>query len=176
MAKNNIINAHQHFGEIFRITLIRDYQFMISSPSLYNTILSSTTHYLAKNVLYQFLSDWLREGLLLSSGKYWHNHRKIITPAFHFKILVHSILNNKLKSNICISILFSFFQEEYIEVFDRQSRIMVEKLAKKCDGTVIDIVDYVQALSLDIISETAMGTTINAQNNSESEYIKAIDE
>lgn len=153
MAKDKVVEAHAKYGEIFRITLLRNYQFMVSSPKLYETILGSTTHYLKKSEIYDFLRPWLKDGLIVSDGHHWYNHRKIITPTFHFNIL-----------------------EQFVEVFDRQSRIMVDKLKMRCDGIVVDVVDYVQAAALDIISETAMGITIDAQNGMEMEFVKAMDE
>lgn len=48
---------------------------------------------LSSNVLtykydpYRFFYPWLGQGLLTSNGKHWLNHRKMITPSFHFSIL-----------------------------------------------------------------------------------------
>lgn len=44
------------------------------------------------------------------AGKKWHERRKIITPAFHFKIL-----------------------EQFVEVFDRLGNTVVNKTLKKFD-------------------------------------------
>lgn len=147
-----ILEAQKKYGEIFRITLIRDYQFIISDPKLFEKVLSSTTHYLRKNILYDFVRPWLRQGLIISSPPYWNKHRKVITPAFHFKIL-----------------------EQFVEVFDRQCQIMIGKLNKRADGSVIDIVKYLNLMALDIITETAMGTQINAQTDTDSEYVDAVE-
>lgn len=152
-AKRKTTEGHRKYGDIFRITLIRDYQFMVCDPHVYEKVLGSTTENLKKHDVYAFLSPWLRSGLIISSGQYWHKHRKIITPAFHFKIL-----------------------EEFIEVFDRQCGVMMKKLTKYADGTtVVNVFDYVALMALDIITETAMGTQINAQTNSNSEFVKAVE-
>lgn len=133
--------------------MIRDYQFVVSDPKIYEKVLANTTNYLRKNVLYDLLKPWLRNGLIISAPPHWHTHRKIITPAFHFKIL-----------------------EQFIEIFDRQCQTMIDKLqSNKCDGNVINIVEYLKPMALDIITETAMGTQINAQTNPDSEYVKAVE-
>lgn len=152
-ATQKSIEAQKKYGEIFRIALIRDYQFMISDPKLYEKVLSSTTNYLQKNIMYNFLKPWLRNGLIIvSSSTYWRNHRKVITPAFHFKIL-----------------------EEFVETFDRQCQIMIRKLNEKADGLVIDVTEYLNLMALDIITETAMGTQINAQTDTNSVYVNAVE-
>lgn len=103
--------------------------------------------------MYNFLKPWLGEGLLISTGKKWHSRRKILTPAFHFNIL-----------------------EQFVSVFDRQSQILVENLQKHNDGKVFDIHPYITLMTLDVICETAMGTKVNAQTNSENAYVKAVAE
>lgn len=82
---------------------------------------------ITKSSEYKFLMPWLREGLLTSTGEKWMKRRKILTPAFHFKIL-----------------------DEFVEVFDKQGNIFIEKL-KKFDGQVVDIFPHVALSTLDVI-------------------------
>ncbi|KAB7505396.1 hypothetical protein Anas_02225 [Armadillidium nasatum] len=84
-------------------------------------------------------------------GSLWHMRRKMLTPAFHFKIL-----------------------EEFIEVFNQQSQKFVNKLQKYSDGKPFNIFPLITLATLDIILETAMGRSINAQDNPQSEYVKAV--
>jgi cytochrome P450 family 4 len=53
---------------------------------------------------------------------------------------------------------------------------MVEKLKKHLGCLSVDIYPFVTLCALDIICETAMGTTINAQRNEESEYVQSVKE
>uniref|UniRef100_A0A1B0ALV1 Cytochrome P450 n=1 Tax=Glossina palpalis gambiensis TaxID=67801 RepID=A0A1B0ALV1_9MUSC len=120
-------------------------------PKDYEAVLNST-EYLTKNNLYDLLYGWLGTGLLMSDGKKWHSRRKIITPAFHFKIL-----------------------EDFVEVFDQQSGVMVKNLLSKADGkTPINMYPVVCLAALDIIAETAMGVKINAQQNPQFPYVQAV--
>lgn len=84
--------------------------------------------HMTKGPVYDFVRPWLGDGLLTSAGAKWHRNRKLITPAFHFKILEH-------------------FQE----VFQEKSRVLTEKLACKADGKVFDVYPFITHCALDII-------------------------
>lgn len=61
-------------------------------------------------------------------GKYWHNRRKLIGSAFHFKLL-----------------------ENFIPIFNTGSNILIEKLSSHIDKTSIDIWPLLSAFALDSI-------------------------
>ena len=79
---------------------------------------------------YNILANWMGFGLLISNGKKWFNRRKIITPTFHFKIL-----------------------DEFIEIFNANSQILVERLNDCADGkTTLNIMPYICLAALDNIT------------------------
>ncbi|KAF2886992.1 hypothetical protein ILUMI_19181, partial [Ignelater luminosus] len=112
-----------------------------------------STKILDKASNYSFLHSWLGRGLLTSEGAKWQKHRKILTPAFHFKIL-----------------------EQFIEIFDFHGNILVQKLEKEVGKKSVNIYPYVTLCALDTICATAMGTEVNAQNESESKYVFSVKE
>jgi cytochrome P450 len=62
------------------------------------------------------------------AGVKWKGHRKLFTPAFHFKIL-----------------------EEFVAVFNSNDRILIQTLDKYVNGPGFDIRPYISLCTLDII-------------------------
>lgn len=58
-------------------------------PEVSEKILRSNTH-INKSFSYDILLPFLGRGLLINTGHKWRNRRKLLTPAFHFKILDNS--------------------------------------------------------------------------------------
>ncbi|KFM65323.1 Cytochrome P450 4c3, partial [Stegodyphus mimosarum] len=107
---------------------------------------------LNKGFEYEFVTPMLKEGLLTSKGNKWRYRRKLLTPAFHFRIL-----------------------DEFIPIFNEQAQIFASKIAALiAKETWIDIAPLTSLCTLDIICETAMGKKINAQGNSTSPYVQAL--
>ncbi|CAG2109481.1 unnamed protein product [Medioppia subpectinata] len=89
-----------------------------------------------------------------STGDRWRGHRKMLTPAFHFRIL-----------------------ESFVPIINKQQHIMVkiiDDMYATNGGVVDDVRPLITNCALDIICETAMGVSIDAQTDPESKYSKAV--
>ncbi|XP_042897914.1 cytochrome P450 4c3-like [Parasteatoda tepidariorum] len=117
-------------------------------PETVELILNSNT-VLKKTFMYAFLNNWFKEGLITSSGSKWRARRKLLTPAFHFRIL-----------------------SDFQPVIDEQSRILTQVLDEKV-GEIFDVVQPITLCTLDILCETAMGIKIEAQRK-DSKYLEAL--
>ena len=93
----------------------------------FQAILSSKSS-VDKSAEYRFLRPWLGLGLLTSNGSLWKSRRRMLTPAFHFKIL-----------------------EDFAPVMNEQSNILVNNLRKVCDKSFIDIREPIVQCTLDVI-------------------------
>nr|AVL92838.1 CYP450 [Locusta migratoria] len=142
-------NIKERHGMIFRMWYGNLAEIHIIQAENIEKVLTSY-ELITKSVHYKFLKPWLGEGLLTSTGSKWQRRRKMLTPAFHFKIL-----------------------ENFVGVFAEKAQVLVQKLRNNADGHEFDIYPSIALCSLDIICETAMGTCVNAQNDATSEYVSA---
>lgn len=101
-----------------------------------------------KDRTYAIFYSWLGTGLLTSSDDKWRNRRKLLTPAFHFRIL-----------------------EDFQDIFNEHSNVLIEKIKKQEE---FEISELVTLCTLDIVADSAMGVKLNAQTNSDNSYVKAV--
>ncbi|XP_030377910.1 cytochrome P450 4d2-like [Scaptodrosophila lebanonensis] len=149
----NSIERREKYGRMQSFWILHHLMLVVADVKYMEAILRSQK-LIKKSSLYTFMEGWLGTGLLLSTGKKWFTRRRIITPTFHFKIL-----------------------EQFVEVFDQQSDVLIEKLKAKADGrTPFDVFPFICLAALDIITETAMGVKVNAQSQPELDYVCALAE
>lgn len=101
-------------------------EILITNPKYVENLLGSQK-LITKSAEYDFIEKWLGTGLLISTGKKWFQRRKVITPAFHFKIL-----------------------DQFTEIFDKHSTVLV-KCIEKNKGQPVDFFQPVTLCALDII-------------------------
>ncbi|CAL8331176.1 unnamed protein product [Lota lota] len=123
---------------------------MLYHTETVETLLNNSVH-MDKSSSYDFLHPWLGTGLLTSTGTKWRQRRKMLTPTFHFSILV-----------------------EFLEVMNEQADILVEKLGREVGEAPFNCFQHITLCALDIICETAMGKKMYAQSNSESDYVHSV--
>ena len=98
--------------------------------------------FIEKSIQYDFLNNWLGLGLLTSTGDKWKRNRKLLTPAFHFKIL-----------------------DSFFPVMNENTKVMMLRFDKEIEKKgCVDVRSFIGDCTLDTICETAMGTTVGAQN------------
>ncbi|KAL2719308.1 cytochrome P450 4C1-like isoform X1 [Vespula squamosa] len=116
-------------------------------------ILLRSTKHIEKSFPYKYIQPWLSTGLLTSAGDKWQNRRKVLTPAFHFNILKHSIV-----------------------IFNQEARSLVKSLKKerKGDAVVKDVLQLITKYTLNTICETALGVRLDEMDEIESKYRDAV--
>lgn len=126
---------------------------VLCHPDSVEKLLSNTKN-LEKGSTYEAVHPWLKTGLLTASRKKWAVRRKLLTPSFHFSVL-------------------DGFVEVMVEEAERMADIIQRKVELK---KKVDMENMFLLCALDIICRTAMGTGVNAQQNTDSDYVEAIRE
>ena len=103
--------------------------------------------------VYRMLKPWLGDGLLVSEGDKWFRNRRLLTPAFHYEILM-----------------------PYISVYNSCIEVLTDKwtMSSKVNDPIA-LFDAIYLLSLDIVLQCSFSFKSECQTTKQSHhYIQAI--
>uniref|UniRef100_A0A8P0TBY4 Cytochrome P450 4A38 n=1 Tax=Canis lupus familiaris TaxID=9615 RepID=A0A8P0TBY4_CANLF len=102
---------------------------------------------------YTFITPWIGYGLLLLNGEIWFQHRRMLTPAFHYDIL-----------------------KPYVRLMADSVQVMLDKWEELLSqNSHLEIFDHVSLMTLDTIMKCAFSYQGNHQADRNSQaYIQAI--
>ncbi|XP_053324997.1 cytochrome P450 4B1-like [Spea bombifrons] len=104
------------------------------------------------NFGYYFITPWIGKGLLVLSGQKWFQHRRLLTPGFHYDVL-----------------------KPYVGLMSDCTRVMLDKWDRLVsDQKPVELFHHVSLMTLDTIMKCAFSYQSNCQHNSENAYIKAV--
>ncbi|KAF9416789.1 hypothetical protein HW555_005919 [Spodoptera exigua] len=105
---------------------------------------------LEKDNSYKYLQAWLGNGLFVAPIDLWKVHRRLMLPIFNNRII-----------------------EDYIEVFGKQGKVLVERLQEQVGKPSFDIYQYISSCMMDIVFETSMGKKMDVQHHPDTPYLRA---
>ncbi|KAM5148798.1 cytochrome P450 4B1-like [Mantella aurantiaca] len=139
------------FGYAFPMWLGRYFATLtICHPDYARTILSRQDP--KDNFAYYFLTPWIGKGLLILSGAKWFQHRKLLTPGFHYDVLKPYV---RLMSD-CANVML-----------DKWEHLVSEKKS-------VELFHHVSLMTLDTVMKCAFSYQSKCQKDRSSEYIKAV--
>uniref|UniRef100_A0A182SZY7 Cytochrome P450 n=1 Tax=Anopheles maculatus TaxID=74869 RepID=A0A182SZY7_9DIPT len=121
-----IIEKGKDYNEVIKIWIGPKLIVFLVDPRDVELLLSSHV-YIDKSPEYRFFKPWLGNGLLISTGHKWRQHRKLIAPTFHLNVL-----------------------KSFIDLFNENSRLVVKKMLKE-NGKAFDCHDYMSECTVEIL-------------------------
>lgn len=110
--------------------------------------------HLLKGPEYDMMKKWIGDGLISTSNpSKWRARRRLITPAFHFKIL-----------------------EDFVPCIIEHSASLLQKWNKIGQPGIIDLRDWMPRFVLDMLIETIMGLPPDVATEDRGAYLKAVRE
>ncbi|NXJ88518.1 CP4B1 protein, partial [Corythaixoides concolor] len=124
---------------------------IIHHPEYAKSILSQTRN--LEELIAPLLVVSPGQGLLILNGSKWFQHRKLITPAFHYEVL-----------------------KSYVALMSDSVKVMLDKWEKKNpERKSVELFQDVSLMALDSIMKCAFSCNTNCQTQSNSDYyIKAV--
>ncbi|CAK9799487.1 Cytochrome P450 4C1 [Anthophora quadrimaculata] len=142
--------ASKRYYPIFRVWSFTIPFLNIRHPNDVETVLGNTK-FTQKSDAYNILKPWFQTGLLTSSGHKWQVRRKILTPAFHFNVL-----------------------QQFVDIFIEEGEHLIETLKSEGQPCVKDLLQLFSEHTLNVICETAMGTSLKDKGQFQYKYRKAV--
>ncbi|XP_068098644.1 cytochrome P450 4A4-like [Hyperolius riggenbachi] len=101
---------------------------------------------------YGFLVPWIGKGLLILSGSTWFQHRRLLTPGFHYDVL-----------------------KPYVKLISDSTNVMLEKWDSLCsEDKSVELFQHVSLMTLDSIMKCAFSCDSKCQTDSDNSYIQAV--
>ncbi|KAK4757011.1 hypothetical protein SAY87_007138 [Trapa incisa] len=125
------------YGSTFLIWFGPTVRLTVSDPDLIREILISRSEFYEKNESHPLVKQLEGDGLLSLKGAKWAHHRRIITPTFHLE-------NLKLMVPVVTSSVGNMLEKW-------------ESMATKSGNVEVDVSEWFQDLTEDIITRTAFG-------------------
>ncbi|XP_078074601.1 cytochrome P450 4T8 [Mustelus asterias] len=123
----------------------------INHPEYVKTLLTTTEP--KDDMVYQFITPWIGEGLLVSAGQKWFRHRRLLTPGFHYDVL-----------------------KPYVRLVADSTQTMLDKWEQLCkkENQTLELYQHVSLMTLDSILKCAFSYRGNCQIESDSSYVQAV--
>ncbi|XP_067011526.2 cytochrome P450 4C1 [Anabrus simplex] len=138
----------EYQGRAFRIWFGPLLYVCITAPEDVELLLANQRLLNRDRYLMRILSRFLGNGLTTCASDTWRKQRKMVNPAFHTKVV-----------------------ESYMEVFNKQAKVLSQKLKSFADGNVFDAYRLVGLCTFDMICESTLGVTLNAQDYRDAQFI-----
>ncbi|XP_077557432.1 cytochrome P450 4C1-like isoform X2 [Haemaphysalis longicornis] len=135
--------CERYKGKTFKAYLGMMPVVVLHTPDAVQTLLTSKIN-MKKPIVYNFIVSWLGEhNILTATGASWRFKRRMMTPAFHFRVL-----------------------SDYLSTFNNNATLLVErvdKLTAKEPAEPIPAFRLTQNCALDIITKVLMGVDLGSQ-------------
>ncbi|GMR45220.1 hypothetical protein PMAYCL1PPCAC_15415, partial [Pristionchus mayeri] len=136
-------------GQMIKMWVMHESAFLPFTGEMLQPILESTEE-INKGEDYDLFEPWLGRGLILAGGEKWRGRRKMLTPTFHFSMLMG-----------------------YIDIMNSHVKVLLNVLENHC-GKEFDINPFLKQCTLDIICDAAMGKDLDSLHQPDQPYVKAI--
>ncbi|GAB1865918.1 Cytochrome P450 4g1 [Camponotus japonicus] len=143
------LKLYKIYGSVISVYFGTRVIIALVDPKDIEVILGSSVH-LDKSVEYRYFQPWLGDGLLITTGDKWRRHRNAIVPTFHKSIL-----------------------KTFVPLFYENSIDLVRRLRDEV-GKEFDCHDYLSAVTVDILTETAMGVKREKRQKTGYDYAMAV--